>query len=70
MATIEFGEKTITPGVCTRTLYGSDERDLVGDQRIKVQFTGSGSEISCQVGPPTGKKWRVFTQIHVSESDI
>ena len=69
MPEMEFGSKDVTPSTVTRTLYGEDERELVGDQKVKVQFLGSGSEVVCQEGPPAGKKWRVYTQVQIGESD-
>lgn len=60
----------VTPSAVTRTLSGSDVRELTGDQAVKVQFTGAGSEVIHHEGPPAGKKWRVFTQIHIGESDV
>lgn len=67
---IELLEASVTPASWTKTYYGSDTRELIGDKEIKIQFTGPQSEVVLQEGPPAGKKWRVFTQIHVSESDI
>ena len=60
----------ITLSTVTRTLSGSDMRELTGDQGVKVQFTGPGSEVVYQEVPPAGKKWRIFTQIHIGESDV
>ncbi len=70
MPAMEFESQDILPSGITRTLYGEDTRDLVGDQKVKVQFTGPGSEIVCLEGPPAGKKWTVYTQVQISESDV
>ena len=70
MSGMEFGSRDVTPSVVTRTVYGEDRRELVGDQKVKVQFTGDDSEVVCHEGPPAGKKWTVYTQVQIGESDV
>ena len=54
----------------SKLLYGQDTREIAGDQEVKVQFTGPGSEVILQEGPPAGKKWTVYTQVQIKESDV
>ncbi len=62
-------EIVLTPSAFTRRLFGKDTREISGDQKVRIQFTGTGSETVYFDGPPEGKTWRVFAQITINERD-
>ena len=62
-------EEEVAPCTTTRRLYGQDEKAIVFDSKLKVQFLGPGAETLVNEGPAEGKKWIVLVQVHISESD-
>ncbi len=66
---MEIVEKDLNPSQTTHTIYGDEERTIEFDSKVKIQFTGPGSETLFNDGPAEGKKWRVFIQLHINESD-
>lgn len=65
----ELSETERTPTNVTLVLYGTDDRTIEYDSKVKLQFTGPGSETLFNDGPADGKKWKVFIQLHIDESD-
>lgn len=70
MSEMFLSSRELEPRQWDTMLYAQDTRELTGDQAVKMQFTGPGSEVVLQQGPPAGKKWRVFVQVQVCEGDV
>lgn len=49
--------------------FGSAEKTLVVDSKLKLQITGPGAEILLFDGPPAGKNWVVVLNLFVREID-
>ena len=49
--------------------FGSAEKTLSQDNKIKIQITGAGPEVLLLEGPPAGKQWLVVLNVFVRETD-
>ena len=47
--------------------FGSTEKTLVYEDKLKLQIAGPSSEILLFEGPPEGKKWTVVINVFVKE---
>lgn len=50
--------------------FGSAEKTLVYDSKLKLQITGPDAEVILFAGPPLGKKWKVVINVFVKETDV
>lgn len=49
--------------------FGSAEKTLVHDSKLKLQLTGPDAEVLLFEGPPEGKKWAVVINVFVKETE-
>ncbi len=49
--------------------FGSAEKTITHDSKLKLQITGPDAEVLLFEGPPVGKKWVVVLNVFVRQSD-
>ena len=49
--------------------FGSAEKTLVHNSKLKLQITGPDAEVMLFAGPPEGKKWVVAINVFVKETE-
>ena len=49
--------------------FGSAEKTLIRNSKLKLQITGPDAEVMLFAGPPEGKKWVVAINVFVKETE-
>lgn len=49
---------------------GTETKLLVGDQKLRIHYTGPDPSVSFHEGPPAGKQWSVTISFSIEESDV
>ena len=50
--------------------FGSAEKTLNYDSKLKLQITGPDSDMILFEGPPEGKKWTAVLNVFIKEEDV
>lgn len=50
--------------------FGSAEKTLNYDSKLKLQITGPEADMILFEGPPEGKKWKLILNVFIKETDV
>lgn len=50
--------------------FGSAEKTLEYDSKLKIQITGPDADVILFEGPASGKKWKAVINVFIKETDV